>query len=177
MTELLPDGISYESPDGDVLPADLYDFYAIDESTPEAIEDLVISPEAPLRTQGFGQAEGIIEAGIAKSREGGYANVKVEVWVSDPKDPHGGYRSHISLGQFLAGNTLYSMVSKDEYKELVEKYASIANGGHFAEATTTPITSVETQAHKIGNNAVARFGKHEYRDISSARAGDRLDDD
>ena len=174
MAEKLLDGVSYESPDGDILPyADIEEPTGITTSTEiEVLE----------RSEGYIQAENIIKAGIEKSR--GYASVKVEYWVAQEDSSNGGYENRTTLGHFLGSNFLHDMMPNDEYVELVAKYSAVAKNeqpSEVVEAFDAPEGS-QMQARKVGNAATERVvpayhsGVHEYRDVQSARAGDRLDD-
>lgn len=145
------DPTSYISPDGDVLPiADIEEAAAPEVEVPERSDDFILATH-------------IIEEGIAKSKAGGYANLKVEFWVQDDS-AKGGHEVSMSLSQFFGGNSLRKMVSEEEFKELFAKY------GQESEQFSA------SRAHKFGG-AVIESGQKRYRDFRSAAAGDYLDDD
>jgi hypothetical protein len=133
---------------------------------PEFNEQLSPEPSEP-----YLAATRIIEDGIAKSKEGGYADLKVEFWIPDDSQ-EGGHETRMSLSQFFGGNSLRHMVSKEEWDALFAKYGQ--------ESANHEMT---TRVHKLGSVAagehapVFESGGRQYRDAQSAAAGDYLDDD
>lgn len=157
MSEYGNETTTYESPDGDILP------YA-------DIEEPVVAETAPVLSDEFIIARSIIEDGIAKSKEHGYADLKVEFWVPDDKKPNGGFETRMSLGEYFGGNALRRMVTAQEFDELQAQYLHEA------------VTYSETHARKVGSVATAterpvyESGQKRYLDAQSAAAGDSLDD-
>lgn len=158
MSEVLVDGTSYESDEGDVLPfADIAE-PGITDSVEEFHE---------LKSEAFVKARKIIEDGIAKSTEGGYRTLKVEFFVEDKTQPRGERLVTMSLAQFIGGNSMRKLVTPEEHEELRVQY-----GERSAQF------SGEQTLKGLGDTALSdsrptyQSGARKYKDFQSAAAND-----
>lgn len=139
------------------------DTFSGDILSPASLTDLEHDhAKKPTPSEEFVTTKAIIEDGIKKSTESGYAELKVDFWVADDSHQDGGYTRHIGLGQFLAA-ALPKMVTKsEEYHELLDMY--IHRSEEYAEA----------MGHKFGAPALQSYesGRKSYADGKSAAAGD-----
>lgn len=113
---------------------------------------------------GYFEALDIITTGIAQSEANGYKELKVMVPSgSDETTPES-----MTLAQFFGGNTLWNMVTAEEFQQLFDRYGRQSET--HAEARTPK---------KIGTPVVRiayESGTHAYLDAKSAAGNDFLDD-
>lgn len=132
MFERLPDGTSYESPEGDVLPlADIEEPAGFAGATTEFDG----APET-VHSEEYRRVCDLIDAGIEKSRT--YNHYKVEYegkWIP--------------LGVFLATKLFRLDLSEKERTEIVEKYAALDEAHETARraARTYGVPEVEANPY------------------------------